>query len=211
MKDSWLERWQEGKIGWHEARGNSSLQKHWTVSGKRVLVPLCGKSQDLIWLERQGNQVTGVELSEIAVKAFFDENEIEYSLVEGALTAYVAKEHSIAIYCGDFFEFTEGPFDACYDRGALIALPEKMRRAYVEHSRKLLDASAARLIICLEYDQTIANGPPFSVPAEEVLGFWPDLERVDAYDDIDNGPPKFREAGLVEMIEVVWRTQEGER
>ena len=129
MTEQWLQRWQEGKIGWHEARGNASLQKHWTASGKRVLVPLCGKSQDLIWLERQGNQVVGVELSEIAVKAFFDENEIAYSLVEGTLTAYVAKECSITIYCGDFFEFSDGPFEAYYDRGALITMPAEMRQA----------------------------------------------------------------------------------
>jgi hypothetical protein len=73
----------------------------------------------------------------------------------------------------------------------------------------LLDAGAAQLIICLEYDDSIATGPPFSVPAYEILAFWPNLERVDAYDDIENGPPKFREAGLGEMIEVVWQTEEG--
>ena len=211
MTEPWLERWQAGKIGWHETQGNASLQKHWTATGKRVLVPLCGKTQDLIWLENQGNQVVGVELSEIAVKAFFDENEIEYSLIEGALTAYVAKGHSIAIYCGDFFEFSDGPFDAYYDRGALIALPANVRSTYVDHTRTLLDAAAAQMIICLEYDESIATGPPFSVPANEVLAFWPNLERVAAYDDIDNGPPKFREAGLSEMIEVVWKTQEGGR
>ena len=209
MTEPWLERWREGKIGWHEPQGNSGLQKYWTASGKRVLVPLCGKTQDLIWLEHQGNEVVGVELSEIAVKAFFDENEIEYSLVEGALTAYVAEDRSITIYCGDFFEFSEGPFDAYYDRGALIALPAGVRNAYVEHTRSLLGANAAQMIISLEYDDSVATGPPFSVPAHEILAFWPNLERVDAYDDIDNGPPKFREAGLGEMIEVVWRTQEG--
>jgi len=208
MTEPWLERWQDGNIGWHEAQGNSSLQKYWTATGKRVLVPLCGKTQDLIWLERQGNQVVGVELSEIAVKAFFDENDIRYSIAEGALTAYVAEEHSITIYCGDFFEFTEGPFDAHYDRGALIALPANMRQAYAEHTRTLLDADAAQMIICLEYDDSIATGPPFSVPAHEILAFWPKLERVAAYDDIENGPPKFREAGLNEMIEVIWKTED---
>lgn len=211
MTEAWLERWQIGKIGWHEAQGNSSLQKYWTATGKRVLVPLCGKTQDLIWLERQGNQVIGIELSEIAVKAFFDENEIEYSLTEGALSAYVAKDRSITIYCGDYFEFLEGPFDAYYDRGALIALPVEMRQAYAKHTQSLLNDGAEQLIICLEYDESIATGPPFSVPAQEILAFWPDLERVDAYDDIQNGPPKFREAGLGEMIEVVWRSEEGGR
>ena len=122
MNEHWLERWQEGRIGWHESQGNASLQKHWTVSGKRVLVPLCGKTRDLIWLERQGNEVVGVELSDIAAKAFFDENEIEYTRVEGPFTSYVAKGRSITVHCGDYFEFSDGPFDAFYDRGALVAI-----------------------------------------------------------------------------------------
>lgn len=205
MTEQWLKRWQEGNTGWHEAEGNSSLKTFWTATGKRVLVPLCGKTRDLIWLEEQGNEVIGVELSELAVKAFFAENEIAYSCVPGALDAFVAKDRSISIYCGDFFEFSEGPFDAYYDRGALVALPENVRRDYVEHTRTLLRTDAAQLIISLEYDESIAAGPPFSVPAEEMLGYWPNLQRVDAYDDIQNGPPKFRKAGLDEMIEVVWR------
>ncbi len=209
MTEPWLKRWREGKIGWHEAEGNLSLHKYWTECGKRVLVPLCGKTVDLIWLEHQGNEVVGIELSEIAVKAFFDENKIAYSLIEGALTGYVAKDRSITIYCGDFFEFTEGPFDAYYDRGALIAMPTGVRKAYVKHAKSLLTPNAAQLIISLEYDDTIATGPPFSIPAREVLAYWPNLERVHAHDDIDNGPPKFRKAGLDEMIEVVWRSQEG--
>ncbi|MGI9248157.1 MAG: thiopurine S-methyltransferase [Woeseiaceae bacterium] len=206
MTEQWLERWRIGRIGWHEAAGNRSLQKHWTASGKRILVPLCGKTLDLIWLERQGNEVVGVELSEVAVKAFFDENEIAYSVVDGALTAYVADDRAITIYCGDFFEFTEGPFDGHYDRGALVALPAKMRRDYVEHIRSLLSADATQLVISLEYDESIACGPPFSIPADEILAYWSGLERVDAYDDIENGPPKFLEAGLDKMIEVIWRS-----
>jgi thiopurine S-methyltransferase len=204
MTEPWLERWQLGNIGWHEAQGNLSLQQHWHASGKRVLVPLCGKTQDLIWLEQQGNEVVGVELSELAVKAFFDENEIAYSRVEGVLDAYVARERAITIFCGDYFRFSDGPFDAHYDRAALIALPADLRPAYIQHTRSLLSTDAAQMVICLEYDESIATGPPFSVPATELLGYWPDLQRVAAHDDLENGPPKFREAGLTELVEVVW-------
>ena len=45
MSEPWVERWQEGRIGWHEALGNKSLKKYWKARDKRVLVPLCGKSQ----------------------------------------------------------------------------------------------------------------------------------------------------------------------
>jgi thiopurine S-methyltransferase len=205
MTEQWLQRWRDGNTGWHETEGNASLKRHWSGTGKRILVPLCGKTRDLIWLESQGNEVVGVELSDIAVQGFFEENEIAYSLVEGTLDRYVAVDRSITICCGDYFEFSEGGFDGYYDRGALVALPPDLRRAYVEHSRSLLGENVVQLIISVEYDESIATGPPFSVPAAEILSYWPGLERVDAYDDIENGPPKFREAGLDKMIEVVWR------
>ena len=71
MHENWLERWRVGRTGWHEAGGNQGLKRHWVAVGRRVLVPLCGKTPDLLWLEERGNAVTGVELSEIAVQAFF--------------------------------------------------------------------------------------------------------------------------------------------
>ena len=42
--------------------------------------------------------------------------------------------------------------------------------------------------------------------ADEVLGYWPALERVDERDVIEEAPPKFREAGLRSVTEVVWRS-----
>lgn len=205
MHEGWLERWQEGRIGWHEPEGNRSLKKHWTESGKRVLVPLCGKTKDLIWLEQHGNEVVGVELSEIAIRAFFEENAIAFSEIEGELTAFVAADRPITIYCGDYFRFSAGPFDGYYDRGALVAMSPDLRAGYVEHTRALLSDDAAKLIISVEYDQTIADGPPFSLPGDEITRLWPGMRRVDAYDDTENCPPKFREAGLDKLVESVWR------
>ena len=62
MNENWIERWETGKTGWHEPDGNENLKAHWQWSGKRVLVPLCGKTPDLLWLESQGNEVVGVEV-----------------------------------------------------------------------------------------------------------------------------------------------------
>lgn len=211
MANQWIERWQQGHIGWHEARGNASLKEYWRGTGKRVLVPLCGKSQDLLWLEAQGNDVTGVELSEMAVKAFLDENQLAYTVSDKVLRAYRATERRITIYCGDYFALQvgalqAGSFDAHFDRGALIALPRDRRPAYAAHTSSLLSDTAEQLLITLEYDQSVAKGPPFSVTADEVLEYWPNLQRVAARNDIANGPPKFRDAGLTEMIEVIWRS-----
>lgn len=211
MSSDWLERWQEGRTGWHEAHGNAGLRKHWAASGRRVLVPLCGKSQDMLWLEEQGNEVVGVELSEIAADAFFEENGIRYSRRQSAAGGdyRVADDRRVSIFCGDYFSFNDGPFDACYDRGALVALSPDLRDDYVAHTRSLLRPDAEVLVVTVEYDQSIAAGPPFSLSQQDMRRLWPGLQRVDAYDDIANGPPKFREAGLREMLEAVWCHRSG--
>ncbi|HNP34214.1 MAG TPA: thiopurine S-methyltransferase [Woeseiaceae bacterium] len=206
MSNPWLERWRNGHIGWHEPDGNQNLQKFWRASGKRVLVPLCGKSPDLLWLAAQGNEVVGIELAEIAVQDFFAEHDIRFERREGRLVEYRALDAGITLYCGDYFEFDMPGFDAHYDRGALIALPPELRARYVQHTNSLLTENAEQLVITVEYDQAVCKGPPFSVSSSEVLAHWPKLGRVASIDDIENAPPKFRQAGLTAMREVVWRT-----
>ncbi len=206
MSEDWIERWLAGRIGWHEEGGNAALKRHWTASGRRVLVPMCGKTVDMLWLEEQGNEVVGVELSQIAVEAFFDENQLRFSKHEGEWTEYRAVDRRIRLYCGDYFTFTGETFDAHFDRGALIAMNSEIRPRYAQHTSTLLTPDAYQLVIALEYDEEVAKGPPFSVPAQEILSYRPRLERVEARDDIENGPPKFLDAGLKEMIEEVWRS-----
>ena len=204
MHDQWLERWETGQTGWHEPSGNRNLQAHWKLAGRRVLVPLCGKTPDLLWLEGQGNEVVGVELSEIAVLDFFRENELDYEPVDGTLPGYRATSRRLTIFCGDYFEFHAEPLDAHYDRGALIALPPDMRKRYAAHTTSLLADEAAQFVVTVEYDDSVANGPPFSVLGEEVLAHWPGLQEQARVEDIENAPPKFREAGLEQIHEVVW-------
>ncbi len=206
MAEAWLERWREGRIGWHEDTGNASLQKHWRASGRTVLVPLCGKSVDLVWLAAQGNRVIGVELSQLAVEAFFAEQRLDFTVSAGPLQRFDAVGADIAIFCGDFMELDGIRCDAHYDRGALVALTAELRPGYAAKVRSLLTDDAEQLVITLGYDQSVAAGPPFHISDDEVLGYWPELERIDCYDDTENAPPKFLEAGLTEVIETVWRS-----
>ena len=206
MNEPWLERWEEGRIGWHEPTGNRNLQAHWQWSGARVLVPMCGKTYDLLWLEAQGNEVVGVELSELGVLAFFEENELEFERIEGSLPCYRAVDRRVSLYCGDFFEFQDGPFDAHFDRGALVALTSDLRSKYAKHISSLLGEGAGQLVITVEYDQDVCDGPPYSIIPDEVLGYWPQLKRHAVIDDTENAPPKFLDAGLDIMHEVVWVT-----
>lgn len=206
MSEPWLDRWQEGRIGWHEEDGNASLKKHWRATGRTVFVPMCGKSVDLRWIATQGNRVVGVELSNIAIESFFAEQGLGFTVLEDELPRYDGIGVDISIYCGNLFDLTSICCDAHYDRGALIALPASQRSAYALHVRSLLTDDAEQLVITLDYDDEIAKGPPFSVADEELLAYWPDLECVDQYDDIANAPPKFLDAGLTALMEKVWQS-----
>ena len=209
MNDEWLARWENDQIGWHEADGNSALQRFWPglTPGSRVLVPLCGKSQDLLWLAHQGLKVTGVELSEIAAEAFFVAADIRFECeVRPGFSCFQGTEVDLTIVCGDYFQFADEPFDALYDRAALVALPPELRPVYIEHTKSLLKANATQLLITLEYDQSIANGPPYSVLADEMEAYWPGLRKAGQLSAVANMPPKFREAGIKQFFETVWVT-----
>lgn len=207
MSEDWLFRWTHGRTGWHEPDGNDGLKSFWPDFDNpgRVLVPLCGKSPDLLWLAKRGHEVVGVELSDIAVEGFFKDQNLDFECdTHGPLTCYTATDCSVTVYCGDYFDFQSSPFDALYDRAALVALTEELRPRYVMHTDRLLKPGATRLVITLEYDQNVVNGPPFSVMPDELARYWGNLERIAEKDDIDNCPPKFRKAGLTEISEVFW-------
>ena len=82
----WLDRWQEDRIGFHEANVNRHLQNWFPrlapAPGSGVFLPLCGKAVDIHWIARQGFEVVGIELSSIAIEAFFAENSLDFERVE---------------------------------------------------------------------------------------------------------------------------------
>ena len=207
VTEQWLERWEEGRIGWHEPNGNANLKRHWPdlPESSRVLVPLCGKSYDLIWLANRRLDVVGVELSRTAIVSFFADHELEYEVdSDGKLQRYRSTAQRISIFCGDYFDFESRPFDALFDRGALIAMPADQRPRYVKHTEALLEQNAYRLIISIEYDQAAASGPPFAVMPDEIISYWDDMQLLSRHNDIDNCPPKFKAAGLTQVVEAAW-------
>ena len=168
--DYWLERWRESRIGFHRADVNPRLVQHQRVfnDAVRVLVPLSGKSVDLEWLAVHGFEPVGIELSELAAQAFFSER--GFSPERRELGSFIEYRHgAVTILVGDFFAATTellGYFDAAYDRAAMIALPEELRRRYTAHLPTLLAPKAKLLLVTLYYDAE--GGPPFSVSPDEV-------------------------------------------
>ncbi|WP_019881006.1 MULTISPECIES: thiopurine S-methyltransferase [unclassified Methylophilus] len=171
--DFWHQRWQHQHIGFHLSEVNPFLLAHFHAlnlqPGQRVFVPLCGKTLDIHWLLAQGMQVVGAELSALAVDALFAELKLTPRVTQsGGLRHYRAKQ--IEIFQGDFFALTQdqlGTVDATYDRAALIALPDEMRKQYCQ-SLMAITQTAPQLLVSFQYDQSLVPGPPFSVHKEEV-------------------------------------------
>jgi len=176
MDDEWLARWRDGRIGFHEGQPNALLDRYVArlAGARRVLVPLCGRSEDLAFLAAHGYEVVGVELSEQAVRAFFELHALVPAIERrGPLIEYRAG--SITLLVGDWFATTPalvGAVDAFYDRAALIALPAEVRARYVAHLRAVLPAGAPGLVITLEYDAARMSGPPFPVTEDELRALY---------------------------------------
>jgi thiopurine S-methyltransferase len=209
--DFWNQRWQAGQIGFHAPEAHWALATHWPELGHRVdqpvLVPLCGKSLDMRWLAERGHPVTGIELNPSAVSDFFREWQRQpKSLNRDSSQLRGLEAGGVRLWQGDFFAFqAERRYPSFYDRAALIALPPAMRSDYARKLRTCLEDAATGLLVTLEYEQNLKDGPPFSVLFEEVdtmPGFAAvPLERRDVLAD----SPKFRQSGIGSLYETVYR------
>ena len=211
----WLKRWREGATGFHADQVTPLLIKHWPAlklpASTRVLVPLCGKSLDMGWLADQGHRVLGVELSPIAVEQFFREQQLEPAEHASSMGRhYVAG--NIEIICGDIFDVDAETLSTCgaaFDRAALVALPEELRRRYTSHVYGNLARDYRGILLTFEYDQSRMQGPPFSIPAAEVLSLFRGHTEATTLEqmDITSKEPKFRDRGLESLVSVVWQLQ----
>ena len=190
-EDFWKQKWQDNEIPFHERQANALLQAHFEKMAlprnSRVFLPLCGKTRDIAWLMTQGMKVVGAELSELAITALFSELALQPKITQqGDLIHYQAS--NIDVYVGDIFKVSKkmlGGIDAVYDRAALVALPEMMRKQYTRHLMNIT-GNAPQLLITFEYDQTVMPGPPFSITPREVK------QHYDAYYQLNS----------IEIIEV---------
>lgn len=210
----WKDRWKQNQLGWHQAETNGALLREWTGLGvdasATVFVPLCGKSLDMHWLREQGHPIVGCELSPIACRDFFAEAEIDVTPeLDGTRARYEAAGYRI--FCGDFFDLTPADLEGVggvFDRGSLVALPPDMRARYAEHMTRILPETVEILLLTIEYDQSVVDGPPHSVPTDEVEAlFGADfaLRRLYLSEPSKPQQPRLAAAGLEAWQEAIWR------
>jgi thiopurine S-methyltransferase len=207
----WIARWSEGKTGFHRASVQPWLVEHVAKlapkGDERVLVPLCGKSVDLVFLESRGHSVVGVDVAAQAFQEFLAEQRRSATVrAEPPFTIHATG--SIELWCGDFFALDparHGTFPAIFDRAALIAFPEDRRAEYARKIVSLLEPGGRLLLIAMEYDQTKWAGPPFSVTRDEIARRYGDACRVEplAEKSLLDEEPVWRERGVDRLVETL--------
>jgi len=191
----WHEMWRTNKIGFHLSEVNPLLQQHFKKlnleKGSRIFLPLCGKTLDIQWLLKEGYIVVGAELSEDAIKQLFLELNVEANILE-IDDFKIYSTQNLKIFVGNFFDLDKDilkDIDAIYDRAALVALPEEARTNYTKHLREITK-SKPQLMLNYVYEQSLMNGPPFSVPNDEVKKHYQkhyNMKLIDTVDIVKSG------------------------
>lgn len=174
----WNERWLNNQIGFHQEKPHASLVKFIDVfkGHKKVLVPLCGKTLDMIFLRDFGCEVIGIEFSELAIADFIKENNLVMTKTpEGAFTVY--RGEGITLYQGDFFALTGDDLKgvtACYDRASMVAFDPEERVRYAQKLKNTALELTKLLVVVFNYGN-IPGGPPYSVVNEEIEKLYGDF------------------------------------
>ena len=174
----WMDLWKEGRTPFHKEEVHPDLIKYWPSldikPGESVLVPLCGKTKDMLWLAQQGYKVMGIELCEQAIFDFAEENKVFFEIEKKDQISHYFTDN-LSIWVADIFSLEISsifPVDCIYDRAALVALPGTLRSAYVNRCNQWLKPTGTILLKTLSYDEHKMQGPPYSVSAEEVAGLY---------------------------------------
>jgi thiopurine S-methyltransferase len=170
----WQSRWRKGNTGWHIDTVYPPLIHLWSRLGlnadARVIVPLCGKSLDLLWLSDHCDTVTGVEVSPKALSQVMQQhNEPFIKDSNHGFTIY--RSDSLVLWEGDFAKLPAGEIpaqDLIYDKASIVALPAEKRPYHAEKIIELSSCYTQLLIQTFEYNQSEMTGPPFSVDEEEL-------------------------------------------
>lgn len=211
----WIKIWNEGRTGFHQAEYHEKLTKYFPElspkEGQSVLVPLCGKTKDLLWLHSLGLNVHGIELYAPAVESFFIENALSpLKKVQNEAFTDTTYEN-IRISCGDFFKLNAAEtYDFVYDRAALVALPPEMRKAYAQVIKRSLKKGGKYLLVTYEYDQSKLDGPPFSVLENEVHELYADqftIKLMESETPSNEGPRLEALGGLQQKVYILEKIQ----
>jgi len=191
----WAKKWRKGITGWHLSEPHpdlvaylSELESNETPgtearcdTPKSVLVPLCGKSVDIIYLYKKGFTVIGVELIDTPLRQVLEEAKIDYTvkfLSDGA-KLFESIDRRIRLVATSIFniELISNAIgmkvDLVWDRASLIAINPSQRMTYAQAIGKLRKDKAKTLLCVLSYNQRERSGPPWSMSKDMFEPLFP--------------------------------------
>lgn len=167
----WSQVWDEGTIRFHQNNYNSEMLKYFKdidLKNKTVLIPLAGKTKDILFFLEKGAHVTAIEFHGPAVVSFFEENNIAYKK-----HGYSFFADNLTFHAMDFFDFyTEQPFDVLFDRASQVVFNQSDRPRYYEHISKLIDQKSILLLFSIDHNGSFDYGPPYKIPKAEVVSAY---------------------------------------
>ncbi|EPZ50933.1 thiopurine S-methyltransferase [Bacteriovorax sp. BAL6_X] len=200
----WQEGWDKGFTGFHQSEYNQAMIDYFKdldLNGKIALIPLCGKSLDMLYLANKGAKVIGVEVVKEPVEQFFKENEIEFDLVD---SVYTSKDGQIEIHNKDFFKIKDlGRIDYLYDRASNVALPKCMReQKYYPTIKRLIQEETKTLLITMDHDGSRDFGPPYAIHKKETKDHGPSLKLIN--ESSSKAMQRFQEEGIRKIKRFIW-------
>lgn len=154
----WNDRYRDGNLPWDTGRPSSELQRVLSENGVqpcRVLEIGCGTGTNSVWLAQQGFQVTGIDLSPLAVEQ-----------AEERARAAAVNAHFLSADVLHFPELGES-FEFFFDRGCYHAVRREAPEQYAPAVARQLAAGGRGLILAGNAREPHAPGPP--VVTEEQL------------------------------------------
>ncbi len=209
----WEDRWSTGRTQWHKTDAHASLQKYCDEyvldgiigGGGRVLVPLCGKTVDMVYFARKRvvSQVVGIDGVPKAFDEFIEEQANEGFDFQEAVTVngYTKRQsEKITLIAGDFFDISMDIinsdasnnntllFDAVWDRGSLVAIHPSLREKYVDKIGELINKPNGKYLLATNVrpNNDTTTGPPFSIDETEVRRLFVDKPWVDTIQLLDS-------------------------
>lgn len=170
-KEFWSGVWQEGQIRFHQPQYNPLMVDFFSdidLNDKTVLVPLAGKTRDILYFLEKGATVWAIEFYEGAILDFFKENNLSFTKQGPFYTG-----EKIHFFAGDFFDFkTSRPFDVMYDRASQVVFSPENRHSYYAHMATLIHPRTLIFSGAIDHSGPSDYGPPFKIAPDEVKSYY---------------------------------------
>jgi len=212
----WAAKWEVDEISFHRSEVNQHLVRWYdrlTAGGapRRVLVPLCGKSVDMMWLYQKGHTVIGIEGVEKAIVEFFTENKLQFtksSTEAGPL--FQTADGRLQLYQADICVMSPaliGPVEGIWDRGSYVAVNYEDRPRYAAFLRGVMGPGCQYLLWAVEYDKSLFAGPPRCLTRQDIGTEFDNCATIETLSDSDHTVetfPKIAKWNLTQMRECVY-------